>query len=350
MTMESSGTATPKKRIASMDQIRGYAIFGMLLVDYFEAFDASTEQLHHYKDHMTYADTIAPLFLFVVGMGMRLSMKRRVQQDGLGQARRDMLKRYLLLVLIAFTLYTGYLWDALMNIGLAGLIALWVADKKPVVRVGVAFGFVAVYQAVFSFTSYGGWMTRAIEYKGDTMPIVWKLIPIGTELVDWPGNGGPLGHWSWLFMLIAGTIAYDIMATRDTKKIVVGCFAWGAALSIAGWALHFAWPGLKEEWIFSKNATTAPYVFWSTGLSFFTMLAFYVVCDLIKVSVPHLTVFGMNPLAIYILQWCIMESAHRFIPEETTNWYGIMTGFALFYGVCYGTAYWMYRRKIFVKL
>ncbi|NUM53902.1 MAG: DUF1624 domain-containing protein [Candidatus Hydrogenedentes bacterium] len=350
MSTDQTGRAAPTARIASMDQIRGYAIFGMLLVDYFEAFKVTTEQLHHHKEYMTYADTIAPLFLFVVGMGMRLSMKRRIEQEGAQQARRGLLKRYMLLVLIAFTLYTGYLWDALMNIGLAGLIALWVVDKKPAVRIGVGLGFLAVYQALFSFTSYGGWMTRAIEYDGESMPIIWKLIPIGTELVGWPGNGGPIGHWSWLLMLICGTVAYDIMSTRDTKKIVVGCLAWGAALSIAGWALHCPWPGVKEEWVFSKNYMTAPFALWASGLSFFTMLAFYVLCDLIKARLPHLTVFGMNPLAIYVLQWCIMETAHRFIPEDTTNWFGIMAGFALFYGVCYGAAYWMYRRNIFIKL
>jgi hypothetical protein len=58
----------------------------------------------------------------------------------------------------------------------------------------------------------------------------------------------------------------------------------------------------------------------------------------------------MNPLFIYILQWCIMESAERFIPHATSNWTGIMAGFALFYGVCYGTAYYLWKRGIFIKL
>ena len=333
-----------------MDQIRGYAILGMLLVDYFEAFNDSTQQLHHHGDYMTYADTIAPLFLFVVGMGMRLSMKRRIEQSGLRQARRELLKRYAMLVLIAFTLYTGYLWDALMNIGLAGLIALWVVDKKPAVRMGIGIGFLAVYQAAFSLTTYGGWLMKTIEYKEETMPLLWKLIPIGTELVDCPINGGPIGHWSWLLMLLSGTVAYDIMATRDTRKIAAGCIAWGVALSAAGWALHLAWPGVKEAWPFSKNWMTAPFALWASGLSFFTMLAFYAVCDLLKARLPHLTVLGMNPLVIYILQWCLMESAHRFIPKETTNWPAIMAGFALFYAVCYGTAYVLYKKNIFVKL
>ncbi len=342
--------AAPKARIASMDQIRGYAILGMLLVDYFEAFKVTTQQLHHHKDYMTYADTIAPLFLFVVGMGLRLSMKRRVEQEGVGRARRELLKRYVTLVLIAFTLYTGYLWDALMNIGLAGLLAIWVVDRKPGVRIAVALALVAAYQAIFSLTTYGGWLLGTVKYTDETMPLIWKLIPFGPELVDCNINGGPIGHWSWLLMLICGTIAYDIMATRDTRKIVLGCVIWGAVLSAAGWALHCPWPGVKEAWPFSKYYMTAPYALWASGLCFFTMLAFYLVCDMGKLRIPHLTVLGMNPLVIYILQWCIMESTHRFIPEHATNWFGILGGFLVFYGMCYGAAYALYRKNIFVKL
>ena len=48
-----------------------------LVVNYFGSFDSTWAQLHHHRDHMTCADMIAPLFMFVVGMGMRLSMARR---------------------------------------------------------------------------------------------------------------------------------------------------------------------------------------------------------------------------------------------------------------------------------
>lgn len=350
MSRERTAGAALSQRIPSMDQIRGYAILGMLLVDYFEAYDVTWFQLHHHHEQYSYADTIAPLFLFVVGMGMRLSMKRRLEHVGVAEARKGMLKRYALLVLIAFTLYTGYLWDALMNIGLAGLIALWVVDKKPAVRVGVGIGFLALYQAVFSFTVYGDWLLRTVEFSDETMPVLWKIIPIGPELLGTAINGGPLGHWSWLLMLIAGTIGYDIIATKDTRKIVTTCLGLAVASLAMGWLLRMEWPGIKEFWPFSKYYMTAPVSFWSTGFCFLTLLIFHLICDRLDVRIPHLTVFGMNPLVIYILQWCIMESAERFIPEDITNWGIIFAGFAVFYGVCYGTAYFLYRKNIFVKL
>ncbi len=336
-------------RILSIDQFRGYAILGMLLVDYFGAFNNTWRQMHHHNDFMTYADTIAPIFMFVVGMGLRLSMARRIEKVGLVEARRGLLKRYILLVLIAFTLYTGYLWDALMNIGLAGIIALWVVDKKPSVRFLVSLGFLALYQAVFTFTVYGGWITRVIKFKDETMPMIFNLIPFGPELVNTPINGGPIGHWSWLMMLICGTIAYDIMATKNTRKIVLGCLAWGIAMCAAGFLLHIQWGELKDFWPFSKNYMTAPYPLFAGGLCFLHLLAFYVVNDMLHIKLPHLTVLGLNPLFIYILQWCIMESAARFLPD-TLSAVPLWIGFAVFYGVCYGIAYYLYRKQIFIKL
>ena len=350
MPAQAVPTSVTEGRIASMDQIRGYAIFGMLLVDYFECFDASTEQLHHHRDYMTFADSIAPLFMFVVGMGLRLSMKRRIEKVGLDAARKGLLKRYALLVLIAFMLYTGYLWDALMNIGLAGLLALWVVDKKPSVRIAAGLVMLAAFQCAFSFTSYGAFLQGNAFYRGNHMPIVWRLIPFGPELVSCAINGGPIGHWSWLMMMLSGTVGYDILAKGDRKSIILGCLTWGIGLALAGWALRLPWPGIKEAWPFSKFWMTAPFALWGSGLCFFTLLVFYLICDVGRLRIPHLTVLGLNPLFIYILQWCIMETSERFIPRGIENWGTILGGFAVFYGVCYGTAYFMYRRNIFVKL
>ena len=241
-------------RIPSLDQYRGYAIFGMLLVNFFGHYgvkwvdDLSIawlktplyfffgEQLHHHNTYMTYADTIAPIFMFVVGIGMRLSWVKRVQKTPANVARKSMAGRYFTLVLIAFAIYTGWLWDALMSIGLAGLVAVLIVDKKWPVRIAYALGLVVAFQLIFSFTSYGEWLLRLGQY-GENLEWPWITIflPLREELLDVRINGGPIGHWSWAFMLIFGTIAYDIMATGDRKKILTGLIGFAVALTIAGW-------------------------------------------------------------------------------------------------------------------
>ena len=359
--------AKPAPRILSMDQYRGYAIFGMLLVDYFGNFEASLldpetttgitwvfahlwHQLHHpHGAGFTFADLIAPVFMFVVGMGMRLSMTRRMAKGDVHAARMGLVKRYGMIIMLGFTIYTGYLWDALLNIGLAGMLVLWVVDKKPWQRFAFGVGMVSLYQLVCLYTSYGEIVHRTMKYTGETMPLIWKLIPIGPTLLDVPINGGPLGHWSWAFMMIGGTLAYDILATRDRRKITFRLLAWGFGLALAGLVLQSEWVGIKESWPIAKNWASGSYSVWSTGLCFLNLLLFYYICDVWSWEIPNLTVLGINPLAIYVLQWCICESGSRFINSSAPWWY-IFLGWAIFYGVIYGTARYFYDRNIFIKI
>jgi len=253
-----TATSPTEGRIASLDQYRGYAIFGMLLVNFFGHYNTAWvaelndswlkraldfifgQQLHHHSEYMTYADTIAPIFMFVVGIGMRLSWIRRMRHTEPGAARKSMAKRYFTLVLIAFAIYAGWIWDALMNIGLAGLVALLIVDKKWTIRIAYALGLVVAYQLIFSFTSYGLWLLRLGQYGRELdWPFITNFIPLRGALLDVRINGGIIGHWSWAFMLIFGTIAYDIMATQDRKKILTGLIGFALALTIAGWGVRY---------------------------------------------------------------------------------------------------------------
>ncbi len=337
------------KRIPALDQLRGYAVFGMLLVNATGLFHLETAQLSHHRERFTYADTIAPLFVFVVGMGLRLSWQRRSVQDGAGVARRALAKRYALLVLIAFVIYAGYLWDALMDIGLAGLLALPLINRSVRVRIAAAFGMVALYQALCLFTVYGPWVTRAIEFGEDNTPLLVRLVPLKDALFGAALNGGPLGPLSWCMMLLFGTVAYDLLATGNQRKFLTGCLGWGAALGAAGYLLRLEWPGVKAAWPFSAYYMTAPFPLWATGLCFFHLVGFYLLCDKMHLRIPTLTAVGLNPLFIYILQFLVLDVAESFRPEKLSLVAGI-AGFAMFYGLFAGLAYYLYRRRIFIKL
>ena len=468
---EATGAVPTKSRIQSLDQYRGYAIFGMLLVNFFGFYkttwvnaDSSLkgalefvfgQQLHHHGEYMTYADTIAPIFMFVVGIGMRLSWTNRIKHVEPGVARKAMAKRYFTLVLIAFAIYAGWLWDALMSIGLSGLVALIIVDKKWPVRVAYALGLVVAYQLIFSNTSYGEWLLRMGQYGRELdWPFITTFLPLRGELLDVRINGGLIGHWGWAFMLIMGTIAYDIMQTQDRKKIITGLLAMGIILTIVGWSAkcigtqhfyktaepfvaaaimsddaammkdanqlvgkspgilssHFKgneealtaldgrnWAKLKEvggdtltalavnapaeaprlgnEWVFSKNYVTMPFVFWASALCVFHLLAFFIVVDILGINVPGMKVIGMNPLAIYIFQSLALESFGNFMDyseteaargwlpgfimntfeagksmEHTTSAFVVFGSFILFFGFIYAVALYWYKKGIIIKI
>ena len=351
-----------------MDQLRGYAIFGMFLVNarglFFEPvqaamegtsaqglFEAAMYQLSHHRTTFTYADTIAPLFVFVVGMGMRLSWLRRSSDAGVWQSRKALVKRYTLLVLIAFALYAGWLWDALMDIGLAGLLAVMLIDKKPRTRILAAFAFVLAYQCIHMFTWYGTWSVHGSFSldNPDYVPLLVRLTPLNDQIFGTSLNGGPLGPLSWVMMLLFGSYAYDLMKERNEKRFILGCLGWGVGLCALGYMFHCPWPGVKEEWPFSARFMTAPFPLWSTGLCFLQLLAFYLICDKVHLRIPTFTSVGMNPLVIYIAQSLILAVAEGFAPERLSLIAGLI-GFALFWGLFAGAAYYMHKKRIYVKL
>ena len=344
-------SATKPARIVSVDQLRGYAIFGMLLVNakglFFEpaksALDGSAAQrayefflyqISHHRTTFSYADTIAPLFVFVVGMGMRLSWLRRSREAGVWESRRAMAKRYGMLVLIAFALYAGWLWDALMDIGLAGLLSVLLIDKRPRTRIAAAFGFLLLYQCIYMFTSYGVWSAEGKFNPADPKfaPLWVRLIPLSEELFKTSLNGGPLGPLSWVVMLLFGSYAYDLMSERNERKLIVACLGWGVGLCAAAYTLHVEWPGMKAQWPFSARFMTAPFPLWSSGLCFLQLLAFYLFCDKFGLRFPTFTSVGMNPLIIYIAQSLFLGVAEGFAPERASLFVGV-TGFALFWAV-----------------
>jgi predicted acyltransferase len=73
-----SSPLAPQPRLASLDQFRGYTIVGMCLANFLAPFAAIHSVLKHNDTYFSYADTIMPGFLFVVGFAFRLTwLKRR---------------------------------------------------------------------------------------------------------------------------------------------------------------------------------------------------------------------------------------------------------------------------------
>jgi hypothetical protein len=262
-------------------------------------------------------------------MGFRLSMLRNIEKKGLVRSLLSGTKRYAVLTLVGIIFYSpldwrGW-WDALVDIGLAGLLALPFIPMKTRWRVAAAFGYMALYQYLFTCAGYGNW---TMEHSFD---------------------GGPLGPLSWVFCLLLGTIAYDIIATRNTATIVKQCLAWGIGLSIIGWALRAQWPGVKEFWPFSQKAMSAPYPIYATGLSFLIYLVFHILSDVKKIELPTFTVLGSNPLVIYILHIGYMGIHGDVIPKESSAPVALLA-FAGLYAICYIVARYLYDNKYYVKI
>ncbi len=327
-----SRTAARPDRISSIDHYRGYAIFGMILVNYLGGFDSMPWQFKHHDHRMSYADTIAPLFMFVVGMGMRLSLQRRSLNGHTTPAYTAALRRNITLIAVGIVLYGPrlenwlYWWDALVDIGFAGILALPFLMRSVLVRTAAAIGYLVLFQSISMTTAYGEWtLSNSID-------------------------GGPLGPLSWATLLLFGTILQDLSVSKNSRKIITGCLAWGLALSAAGWMLHLSWPGLKAEWPFSQRGMTAPYPLYSAGLCFLGYLPFYWWCDVKKRNIPHLRTLGMNALVVYIVQQALSDLHGSFVVGRDSQPVMAAIGFVAFYLTCYAVAWRLRKDGVIIRL
>lgn len=315
-------------RISSLDQLRGYTIIAMIAVNFLGEFDAVPWMFKHHREGYSYADTIAPLFVFMVGISFRLSFLRRAVKEGLWKARWSAARRFFILTLIGVILYGPFdwrtWWDALVDIGLAGLLALPFIDRTASVRLGAAVFYLLLFQTFFSLTAYGPYLA---EHSYD---------------------GGPLGPLSWVFNLLLGTLAYDWLLDYKTEGTIRKALVWGTALSLLGWAIRMEWPGIKAEWPFSQRYMTIPYTLYSTGLALYVYAFFLYACDIRKISFPHLTLFGMNPLVIYIFHILLLEAhAETLLPDSHPFWF--LTVFCGFYLCCYAVAWRLFLDRAFIR-
>lgn len=327
-------------RIASMDHLRGYAIFGMILVDALGNFDVFPGFLHHHKNAYSYADTIAPLFVFVVGMGFRLSMARRVEKEGVWAARWGALKRYFTLFIVAIAFYgPNYRidwWDALTDIALAGIITLPLINQGTIVRAVAAWFYLALYMAIFLATPYGTWLYH------NSM------------------NGGPLGMLCSGFALLMGTVAYDLLDSGEQKEIVRWSLIAGLGMVLLSFVVWKLLPATLEPytteqgayWAFAARWKAAPVELMSVGLAWIAFLAFFLACDVYEKQIPMLPILGENPLVIYLIQYSLFEMNGGYI-EQTNTSADYLYGIFLFAGVlafCYAAALRLHKQGYIIKL
>lgn len=322
-----TSTTNNSSRKLSIDQFRGFAIFGMIMVNYLNHFEVIPETFKHPHYGMTFANTIAPFFLIAVGMGFRISFMNMVTRVGRRAAILHAIKRNLILIFIGIVLYGPNLrvdiWDALVDIGFAGLLALPFITSSKTVRAIAAFGYLIIYQLLFVYTGYGEWtMARSID-------------------------GGPLGPLSWVSILLFGTLLYDYLKERESRDFIRISLIWGVLLTVLGYLLSLLQP--QEVWQFSQRSMSMAYPILSSGIGFLTFLLFYMVNDLYKKELPHLTILGINPLLLYIVQNILIDLHGDVLPANAPLWQAI-SGFVIIYTLCYLVAHYLWRTKMVVKI
>ncbi len=361
--------AAQPRRLASLDQFRGYTVLAMVLVNFVSRFDVAPAILLHHHTYCSFADTVMAQFFFAVGFAFRLTFRRRLQREGRAGAYGRVVKRLLGLVLVALVVHAGpeaaRSWSELVQLGPGGAVAASVRSW---------------FQTLMHIAVTSLWILPVVG-AGAGARIALAIVSVALQIaVSQAGyfawvqsggiDGGVLGFLAWTIPMIAGTLACDAVAGGPTARQIRRLLAAGAGAMLAGWLLSCGttlydisrgaadplpdqpWaadpviptaervrthrlglaeppfvappgPEAREQnyWMMSQRSGSVSYHVFGAGLSAALFALFAAVCDRAGVTWGPLRTFGVNALVAYILHDLVRDAVHPFMPPDSPLWY-----------------------------
>lgn len=367
-------TKPQNERLASLDALRGFdMMFIMGVAGLISAICAMCPGTfsdwiaggmgHVQWNGLTHHDTIFPLFLFIAGVSFPYSYAK--QQDT-GRTRpqiyRKIIIRGLVLVLLG-AIYNGLLSldfahvryaSVLGRIGLAWMFAaLLYMNFKKTTRVWISVAILIGYWLLLKFVpapDVAG--AEPYSYEGNLVGFVDRQILPGRLCYDGFDPEGILSTLPAIVTAMLGMFTGEIV--RGYKQISGArkslYMALGAALLIGiGLLWNLDMPICKKLWSSSFVCVVGGY-----SLAMFAL--FYYIIDVRgwKGWIMPFQVIGLNSITIYLLQQIVdMDGVNEFIFGGLAGLCGtwstvvIRTGYVL---TCWGVLYFLYRKKIFLKV
>lgn len=361
---------TPEGRVLSIDFFRGLTMFLLIgewthLYEYLQRPEyqgtflgfLGTQLSHHPWNGLHFWDLVQPFFMFIVGVAIPLSVSRR---EAKGQSRSTILKhavvRSFLLLLFGWALYcigpgriTFRFQNVLAQLSFTYLVAFLLMRRSFGVQIGVSVAFLAITEALYRLFAVPGFNQ---PFTPDHNFGAWVDLLISGELSK--------GHWvsfnavptaaHTIWGVLAGKLLISNRRPYDKiRRLVIA----GVVALVLGYALNPVTPIIKR-------IATSSFVFASGGWCLLALAFSYWLIDVVGVrSWPRFfAIVGMNPLFIYLFAHTGgADWLHGIAKPFTTALFGwisegaglIATGLAVWMMMWY-MCYWLYSRKIFIKL
>ncbi|MGE5350603.1 MAG: heparan-alpha-glucosaminide N-acetyltransferase domain-containing protein [Acidobacteriota bacterium] len=354
-----------KARIASIDAFRGFTVLSMIFVIQVAGYtdlpftqswfgSPPVSQFHHAGDAvgntlgvgLTFTDLVAPFFVFIVGMVLPLSKRKRGGEFWKHVGTRTFLLIALGVLYISLILNLSYWWGILQAIGVAYFMGATLMRMEAKWRWAVV-ALIAVFHQVMSL-NFSWWLTL-----GDaTKPFLTITNPTGDPLRPLTVHCTPWASISYGLITVIGTFLGEAVLTRDPKKIIRQSLIMGSVLCLIGYILHlYQWP----VFAMNKPNVSVSYAIFTSGVASFTFLIFYLVMDMWKIQKwawPFM-VFGSNALLGYFLQPIvrIFLFALGFKPffSGHTGWDGVLFGL-IWTAIIWVVLLWCNKRNIYWKI
>ncbi len=294
----------------------------------------------------TFTDLIAPFFVFIVGLCIPLSRRRRGKEWWRHVLTRTIMLIILGIIYISLILKLSWWWGVLQAIGIAYFMGAAAMQLPRLWR----------WVLVFVICAFHAFMSRYVHWwlqVGEPGAPFWTIVnPAGDMLRPLTVHCTPWASISYGAIAIVGTILGESIATRDQKKIITQSLLVGFVFAIVGYALHrYNWPNFGMN----KATVSASYALFTSGISAFTFLLFYLIMDVgnVKGWAWVFIVFGANALLGYFMQPVvrIFVFALGFQPylANHSGWEGMYYGL-MWTALLWVVVYWFTRKNIYWKI
>ena len=353
---------TVQPRYLALDAYRGFIMiilssggFGLAaLAARRPAWTPIADQFEHMPwQWITFWDLIQPAFMFMVGVAMPFALARRVE---LGASRRQLLGhvvlrslRLILMSQILISISAGRLQFQLINvlaqIGITYFLCYLIMQLRFRLQVLIAAVLLIGYWALF------------VGFPGTEGPFLSKDTNVGAMLDIWVFGHQNGDHWTTINFVpstvttLFGVWAGRLVQSRRTHGQKMGILAaWAVGCLTVGLAIH-PWNPII------KRICTTSFTLYSGGWVLLMLLAFYWVVEVKgwrKWTFPLLVV-GANSIFIYSLDQVLRGWLNRAVGVFTNN-YAVLGDFGSVAQSCtvllvmWYLCYWLYKRKIFLKL
>lgn len=372
-------------RLRALDVMRGLTVVLMIVVNTPVWGTPVYEALQHTLwNGLTAADLVFPLFVFMMGVSVSFSL-RCYDYTPSRTAVTKVLRRTLLIFIVGLALdyvekgiagvssgldfsrlrLTGVLPRLALSYGVASLLALYIGRRG---LMWAVVAMLAVYAAVLlAFKGFEPTVANIVSRVDVALlgenHIYHDWVPGGRIALDPEGLLGTLP--SVAHVLIGYLCGRSLMehAGGDPYRRITPLLLAGAALTIAGFALSYGIPLNKKVW-------SPTFVMVSCGMGALLLGLLIYAIDIRgygRRSLEFFTVFGVNPLFLYILSsiagvvmWEITVAGQALPAWLYANVLatvcGTSTGLAsLVYSLLVVTLCWavglpLFRRRIYIKI
>jgi heparan-alpha-glucosaminide N-acetyltransferase len=393
-----SAIVAASRRLVSLDAYRGFVML-LMASDGFNFSRIAAKMpdsslwnfLSYQTEHTAWRgcslwDLIQPSFTFLVGVALPFSLaKRRAAGQGFGEMLGHAVWRALALTFLGVFLRSMHhqqtyftFEDTLSQIGMGYVFLFLLAWTPPKVQFAGLLAILVGYWLAFACYPLP---PAGFDYQAVGVPANWphlsgfsahwdKNTNLAAAFDHWFLNLFPReepfrfndgGYLTLSFVPTLGTMILGLLTGQFLRQpkppfekikvmvvLGIGCLALGILLDAAGIC-----PSVKRIW-------TPAWVIFSGGWCFLLLASFYAVLDwkgYVRWAFP-LVVVGLNSIAMYVMDhlWddSIKSTLPIFLGRDIYNLlggtYAPATEMLFLLAVLWLICYWMYRRKLFLKI